>query len=126
VSTYSEKLKDPRWQKKRLQVMEHAGWMCQLCGSESKQLHVHHPKYAAGREPWDYQNLITLCCVCHERHHSKSIPVAALNTTKAAWICAEIVRGREKSDYVDPLPFMIALDAMAGNGDAMALVPLIK
>lgn len=77
MKTYSEKLKDPRWQKKRLEVFERAGWMCQLCGSETSTLHVHHPKYARAKEPWEYENLISLCENCHSNTH-KNAPASAL------------------------------------------------
>lgn len=30
-SNYAEKLRDPRWQKLRLQVMERDEWMCEIC-----------------------------------------------------------------------------------------------
>jgi 5-methylcytosine-specific restriction endonuclease McrA len=65
--TYSEKLKDPRWQKKRLEVLERAGWACEDCGTDTKQLEVHHPLYLKGREPWEYnKSLMCLCSDCHE------------------------------------------------------------
>lgn len=64
--TYSEKLKDPRWQKKRLEVLERAGWVCEDCGTDTKQLEVHHPHYIKGREPWEYdRSLMCLCSACH-------------------------------------------------------------
>ncbi|MDV2988548.1 MAG: hypothetical protein P3T54_00075 [Dehalogenimonas sp.] len=68
ASNYSEKLRDPRWQKKRLQIMERDGWKCQFCGSEKDTLNVHHKDYVYGREPWDYPDdwLITYCQSCHE------------------------------------------------------------
>lgn len=34
MSEYKEKLKDPRWQKKRLQIFERDDWCCQKCGDE--------------------------------------------------------------------------------------------
>lgn len=63
--TYSEKLKDPRWQKKRLQVLESAGWACQSCFDKEETLHVHHLRYHG--EPWDAPNneLECLCATCH-------------------------------------------------------------
>lgn len=69
MKTYAEKLKDPRWQKKRLQVLEAAGWECVNCGSGTKTLHVHHGYYMRGREPWDYPDtaLHCLCEDCHKR-----------------------------------------------------------
>lgn len=68
---YSERLKDPRWQKKRLERLEIADWMCESCGAKDKTLHVHHRKYRKGAAPWEYTNdqLEVLCEGCHERHH---------------------------------------------------------
>jgi hypothetical protein len=39
--SYADLLKDPRWQKKRLEVLESNGWACEACGSATKTLHVH-------------------------------------------------------------------------------------
>lgn len=65
---YIEKLKDPRWQKKRLDIMERDGWACRSCGDNKKTLHVHHLAYIYGNDPWDYmdETLVTLCDDCHE------------------------------------------------------------
>ncbi len=64
---YSEKLKDPRWQKKRLEVFERDNYECQRCFSEYF-LQVHHLRYHRGRDPWEYENedLIALCDPCHD------------------------------------------------------------
>jgi hypothetical protein len=64
---YSEKLRDPRWQKKRLKILERDGFTCQDCGDKDSPLHVHHVYYVKGREPWDYPqfSLRTLCEECH-------------------------------------------------------------
>lgn len=68
--TYSELLKDPRWQKKRLQIMERDGFACKLCGNKEKTLHVHHLAYT--KKPWDADDkeLVTLCESCHTLIHS--------------------------------------------------------
>lgn len=65
--TYTEKLKDPRWQKQRLEIMNRDNFRCQHCNSADKTLHIHH-KYYTSIEPWEYPNtaLITLCWDCHE------------------------------------------------------------
>jgi 5-methylcytosine-specific restriction endonuclease McrA len=66
--TYAEKLKDPRWQKKRLEVMERDQWKCKKCNCSKSTLQVHHKTYEYGIDPWDYQdiNFITLCENCHK------------------------------------------------------------
>lgn len=65
--TYSEKLKDPRWQKKRLEIFERDNWTCQLCGDNKASLVVHHQDYFPNTNPWDYPSeyLITICEDCH-------------------------------------------------------------
>jgi hypothetical protein len=66
--TYWEKLKDPRWQKKRLEVLEKAEFTCSQCGDSESTLHVHHGYYCKGNEPWEYpvESLHCLCETCHE------------------------------------------------------------
>jgi|LSQX01.2.fsa_nt_gb hypothetical protein len=67
--TYAEKLRDPRWQKKRLEVMERDEFTCVTCGRKDKTLNIHHWYYMKGNEPWDYptESLVCLCEDCHER-----------------------------------------------------------
>ena len=68
MKTYSEKLKDPRWQKKRLEILNRDNFTCRNCRCTDKTLHVHHVIYSG--EPWDVKNeyLITLCESCHKIH----------------------------------------------------------
>jgi len=92
----------PRWQKKRLERMEQAGWRCESCESEEKTLHVHHKSYKKGASPWEYENdeLECLCEDCHaEQHgiqeHSENTPpnsifaeqsvLGALITDNSVW-----------------------------------------
>jgi 5-methylcytosine-specific restriction endonuclease McrA len=65
---YSEKLRDPRWQRKRLQIFERDQWACRCCRDTGTTLHCHHLKYIPNREPWDYpdKDFLTLCEPCHE------------------------------------------------------------
>lgn len=68
MANYKELLLDPRWQKKRLDILNRDEWRCKACGETKKTLHVHHFKYQSGKLPWEYPdtNFITLCCDCHE------------------------------------------------------------
>jgi hypothetical protein len=66
--TYSEKLKDPRWQRKRLDILKRDDFTCRDCGAINKTLHVHHCHYDGG-DPWKANDdvLLTLCEDCHIR-----------------------------------------------------------
>ena len=72
---YSEKMKDPRWQRKRLEILQRDNWSCTECWEIEKPLHVHHRYYIPGREPWDYPPfcLITLCDECHAEKKDNAI-----------------------------------------------------
>lgn len=65
---YSERLKDPRWQRKRLEILQRSDFSCEECGDTTKTLHVHHKIYRKGAQPWEYENheLQSLCVGCHE------------------------------------------------------------
>ena len=66
--TYSELLRSPMWQKKRLEIMQRDNFTCQHCGCEGRELQVHHKIYHKDAKPWEYDDseLITLCDQCHE------------------------------------------------------------
>ncbi len=84
--SYSEKLKDPRWQRKRLEILDRDNFQCQQCGSTSKTLHVDHGIYD-GREPWDYpsETLKAYCEDCHkELHRLRDLLKEALATASHA------------------------------------------
>ena len=67
MKTYSQKLLSPKWQKKRLQILNRDKFTCRLCKDDQTELHVHHLEYHKDCEPWEYENklLITLCKHCH-------------------------------------------------------------
>lgn len=71
--SYKEQLKSPKWQKRRLEIMNRDNFTCQICGAKDKQLHVHHTTYIPGCDIWDYfdNHLITVCEECHTREHNK-------------------------------------------------------
>ena len=75
--SYYELLRDPRWQKKRLEIMSRDNFSCTSCEGKDKQLHVHDLHYIRGNDPWDCPNnlLITLCEDCHKEYekHSRNI-----------------------------------------------------
>lgn len=68
MTSYSEKLKDPRWKKRRLEILRRDCHECQGCNARASEgpLHVHHRWYQG--EPWEAPDdaLTTLCERCHE------------------------------------------------------------
>lgn len=63
---YKDKLKDPRWQRRRLEILQRDDFRCVLCGAHTKMLHVHHRMYFG--EPWEAPDwaLETHCEECHD------------------------------------------------------------
>ena len=80
TNDYGKLLKDARWQKKRLEVMQRDNFTCQDCGkglNDGIVLNVHHIRYRKGLLPWEYKDyeLVTLCEDCHgNTHKKKEIP----------------------------------------------------
>lgn len=69
MTRYQKRLLDPRWQKKRLEVMQRDGFKCCLCTDDGTALHIHHMSYKGN--PWDVPNeeLKTVCSHCHSVVH---------------------------------------------------------
>ena len=67
--TYKEKLRSPKWQKKRLEILNRDKFTCIRCGDKETELHVNHLKYIG--EPHEAPNeyLETLCKHCHLLYH---------------------------------------------------------
>lgn len=146
MTTYRELLLDPRWQRKRLEVLESAGWACETCGDTETTLHVHHMRYVKGRKPWEYerQELKSLCAYCHEEYHrSRSLLdelLAAANPVQFDEIVAMVggylsasldtTAAQEKAaKRLDPLAFNaghIAQVAVGGQAFQRELAMLIR
>ena len=95
MTAYENKLKDPRWQRKRLEILDRDDWACTGCGDESNTLHVHHKRYTKGSEPWEYEgeDLTTLCEECHDYAHGRR------EKTVVSVYCAGKVRMERGGDW---------------------------
>lgn len=83
MTTYAQKLKDPRWQKKRLEIMSRDQWKCTICFSSERTLHVHHLSYSG--DPWEAESdqMTTYCEDCHALVESyKNGGLTVLQTAK--------------------------------------------
>jgi hypothetical protein len=74
---FTDQYNDPRWQKKRLEIMERDRFVCNECGDADSKLNVHHRYYIKGKKIWDYQSdiLITLCDDCHKSIHEDLLKI---------------------------------------------------
>jgi 5-methylcytosine-specific restriction endonuclease McrA len=97
---YHEKLKDVRWQRRRLEVLNTTDFHCKSCGKgedDDVTLHVHHPYYEKGAEPWDNIDLIPVCEHCHKKYEDANrmlgeamskIPADAAVNVAGSVLCA--------------------------------------
>lgn len=75
MKSYKDKLKDPRWQRKRLEMLKRDDFQCQRCFDRDSPLEVHHKWYTAGLDPWEYDDecYISFCEFCHKVFHKNFI-----------------------------------------------------
>lgn len=108
TKTYYEKLKDPRWQKKRLEVMQRDGFDCTSChDGTTSTLNVHHRvAYRKNTDPWDYEldELVTLCESCHAEisEYVSSITSIVLNVSNNVDAAKELYKIIALLDGMDP------------------------
>jgi hypothetical protein len=110
--SYSEILKDPRWQKLRLKIFERDGFKCVKCGSSKRELLVHHRWYPKG-DPWDIEDegLATLCRACHEEVTQLKKTIAEKLDINAyfyaIWMLDEMMFSPEKTKLVRSIVFSL-------------------
>jgi len=87
---YHQLLKDGRWQRRRLEIMQRDDFKCTKCGT-TNDLNVHHIRYIAGRKPWEYDDsdLITLCGKCHKKWHEDTKECCELSEALLELVCDE-------------------------------------
>lgn len=134
--TYKEQLLDPRWQRKRLEILQRDEFICQVCFDGESTLHVHHKHYHKGRMPWEYEDeeLVTLCASCHEGMDEQSTAIKSLFAKLrvdgpysvdeaialiAGW--ADNYCGFDLSEFADRSPWNFILGEIAGVLDIYAL-----
>jgi hypothetical protein len=75
MKTYKQLLLDPKWQRKRMDILNRDEFTCQCCYNTEKTLHVHHLIYFPDHMPWEYEDhhLVTLCEDCHKEQKAYDI-----------------------------------------------------
>lgn len=76
MPSYAQLLRHPKWQKKRLEIMQRDNFSCRFCFDTESTLNVHHDNYWPGHLPWEYPDNIfyTLCEACHVLCDNKDCP----------------------------------------------------
>jgi hypothetical protein len=65
---YAERRRSEEWLILKRRVHRRDGYRCRMCGRDDLPLHLHHCTYVNyGQEK--LEDVITLCEVCHRRHH---------------------------------------------------------
>jgi hypothetical protein len=127
--SYFTKLKDPRWQKKRLDILSRDNFTCTNCFDTETTLQVHHLAYA--ENPWDVDDskLITLCEVCHEEFTEMNAEIKVrLSCIKDLDTLTEISRILYWAIRVDPFSLRSALNflSMIPDLDTKTINTLLK
>jgi hypothetical protein len=96
---YSEKLRDPRWQRRRLEVMQRDDFRCKCCGDALSTLNVHHLMYV--KEPWDcpLEKLETLCERCHEWRSAIGKRISNMPTALISELWSDLVYTRAENAF---------------------------
>jgi hypothetical protein len=99
---YGEKLRDPRWQKRRLEIFQRDDWTCQLCCRADLELHVHH-MYRTSEDPWNEPDLhlLTVCKLCHEEQPAN--PHGSFNNPKRLYVTDDEWWKQDSKEYSKPL-----------------------
>lgn len=127
IKTYSDKLKDPRWQRRRLEIYQRDNFTCIYCGDKTKELQVHHVLYLSNRDPWEYDeiHLVTACRDCHAdetelRSEDASLigmlNMAGIRRREMYSLATELRRFIRHSGNEPHLQFQTLMDFLYNNG----------
>lgn len=109
--SYPERLAEPKWQRKRLEILNRDNWTCQHCGDKTTQLEIHHLEYFEGHQAWEYDDdsLITICHKCHgeenirfkhEAYFLKSLKFAGFLAVDVLAFSCLLNRDRKFSEFI--------------------------
>ncbi|MDP9479477.1 MAG: hypothetical protein M3R38_28040, partial [Actinomycetota bacterium] len=73
---YAERRRSEEWAILKSRIHRRDGYRCRMCGSSKVELHLHHCSYDNYGEE-RLEDLITVCGVCHERHHFPDLSEAS-------------------------------------------------
>jgi 5-methylcytosine-specific restriction endonuclease McrA len=57
----AEQRRDPRWERKRLEIRQRDDCTCRDCGTTGHELQGHHTFSHRGLAPWEYPGWVMIC-----------------------------------------------------------------
>lgn len=128
LTSYQQKLLNPLWQKKRLEILQRDEWRCQRCDRADKTLHVHHRVYYES-DPWNIPNtaLETLCDECHEQESAEGKTsekdfISTLRIIGMPWFAFDVLTHELRKCF----PPLRTQDALAIAATLKKLLPSIS
>ncbi len=118
-----EDLKNPKWQRTRLEIMQRDNWACTKCGAKDKTLNVHHVRYIEGRKPWEYcsSDLETICEICHSKLHKVKNLYHASSLNKKLSMWHHLLGGSEKVKRLIEHKVFIIMELIASEDSCIII-----
>lgn len=124
MANYSRILLDPRWQRKRIHILNRDNCTCVLCTDDRTTLAVHHKSYHG--KPWEAPDdqLITVCAHCHSIIHAlPNHEVEAVNKQISlehnCWTCVAFTT----TDIVFLYLFFVKDEQHTGKCEVLTIFP---
>lgn len=100
---FNDQYKDPRWEKKRIEIYRRDYWHCRKCGNTNIKLEAHHLYYQRDLMLWEYDNdsLVTLCTKCHNDIHDNLKKLSGIIAFKILTGELDVLGILPMSDYIN-------------------------
>jgi len=87
----------PKWQKKRLKILERDEYECRCCADTESKLNIHHFYYQRELKIWNYpdEHLITVCDKCHDKLHEFKIRLFKLIAKAGRWELDSVINAND-------------------------------
>jgi hypothetical protein len=135
--TFDQMFRDQRWDARKLNLLEAAGWACQECGLRVGEEGIHICFYPKGKMVWDYPSkAFKVLCAAHrqeraafERQLRDALPAFTTNELGKLLDLLDELRAvppEERLHTLDDLRAIIKREVFACEWDNSELEPLME